>query len=433
MKTEKCGIRNAECGSGSRQPVILALLVLLMSPSTGFAQDHGGHTQPPPEQQAPAVTGQHPAEHQAAPKQETKQEKKKEGKTTAKKAPPMAPKPSQAPVTIRLSEEKRQLIGVRTAAADIRRIGRVIRTVGKVDVDETRLAFVNTKVAGWVRKLNVDYTGKEVKKGDPLLSLYSPDLVSAQEEYLLALKTSRSSVPSGFRELAESQDSLVESAKRRLLLWDITEEQIDQLEKTGKPRTEMTILSPIDGIVLEKMVLEGAYIMPGMNLYKIADLSVVWILADVYEYELPLVRVGQTARIDLSYYPGRPFTARVSYIYPTVDPMTRTVKVRLEVQNLDLMLKPAMFANLEIASGAGVALAIPTEAVLDAGPRKIVYVENEGGVFEMREVTLGVRGEGYVEVVRGVRKGERVVTSGNFLIDSESQLRAGPGGGGHQH
>jgi Cu(I)/Ag(I) efflux system membrane fusion protein len=181
------------------------------------------------------------------------------------------------------------------------------------------------------------------------------------------------------------------------------------------------------------MVLDGAYITPGMNLYKIADLSNVWILADIYEYEVPLVRLGQKARIDLSYYPGRPFTARVSYIYPTVDPMTRTVKVRLEVQNQDMMLKPAMFANLEIASGAGSALAIPIEAVLDAGPRKIVYVEGDAGVFEMRDDTLGVRGEGYVEVVRGIKKGERVVTSGNFLIDSESQLRGAAGGGGHQH
>ncbi len=408
-----------------------AMAALLFFAAAAFAQDHAGHAGPSSVQDAPAIT-EHPAGHEPspAPKKEPKQQKKSKDKTAVKKEAPA----SQAPVTITVSEEKRQLIGVRTAVAAVRQIGSRIRTVGKVDVDETRLAFVNTKIAGWVRKLHVDYTGKEVKKGEPLLSIYSPDLLSAQEEYLLALKTvKRSSVTSDFPELAESQDTLLESAKRRLLLWDITSEQIAELEKTGKPRTEMTIQAPIDGIVLEKMVLDGAYIMPGMNLYKIADLSTVWILADVYEYEVPLVRVGQTAQVDLSYNPGRPFTARVSYIYPTVDPMTRTVKVRLEVGNAGMMLKPDMFANVEIASGAGARLAIPTEAVLDAGPRKIVYVEKDPGVYEMRDVTLGVRGEGYVEVVKGVKKGERVVTSGNFLLDSESQLRAGPSGGGHQH
>jgi Cu(I)/Ag(I) efflux system membrane fusion protein len=337
-------------------------------------------------------------------------------------------------VTITLPEEKRQLIGVRTAVAGYRSLDRQVRTVGKVDVDETRLAFVNTKVAGWVKKLYIDYTGQSVVKGQPLLSIYSPDLVTAQEEYLLALRSQgAAATPGGFSEVAASQQSLIDSAKRRLLLWDITEEQIAELEKSGKPKTDITLQAPLDGIVLEKMVLEGAYVMPGMNLYKIADLSNVWIIADVYEYEAPLVTVGQEARVSLAYEPGESFTAAVIFISPVLDPATRTIKVRLAAKNPRLKLKPEMFANVDITASSGVRLAIPAEAVLDSGLRQIVYVEKKPGVFEMREVKLGVRGETSVEVLSGIRKGERVVTSGNFLIDSESQLRAGPGGGGHQH
>ncbi|OGW18844.1 MAG: hypothetical protein A2072_01770 [Nitrospirae bacterium GWC1_57_7] len=332
-----------------------------------------------------------------------------------------------------LSQDKVQLIGVRTAPAVSRSLAKQIRTVGKVDVDETRLAYVNTKISGWVTKLYVDYTGKQVVKGEPLLLIYSPDLVSAQEEYLLALRTRSSmAMPPELKEVEASQDTLLESSRRRLLLWDITPGQIEELEKTGKPRTEMTILAPIDGIVLEKMVIDGAYITSGMNLYKIADLSRVWILADVYEYEVPLVRRGQQARIDLPYLAGRRLTATVSFVHPTLDPVTRTVRVRLEVENPGLMIKPEMFVNVEIAVSAGMRLSIPIEAVIDSGTRKIVYVEKKPGVYEMREVTLGSRGEQYVEVLRGIRKNERVVTSGNFLIDSESQLRFGTGGG-HQH
>jgi Cu(I)/Ag(I) efflux system membrane fusion protein len=226
---------------------------------------------------------------------------------------------------------------------------------------------------------------------------------------------------------------MLESSRRRLLLWDITPGQIEELETTGKPRTEMTILAPISGIVLEKMVLDGGYITPGMNLYKIADLSTVWIIADIYEYELPFVRVGEKARVDLSYSAGRSLTATVSYISPILDPMTRTAKVRLAMPNPGLMLKPEMFVTVEIMAGAGSRLAVPAEAILDSGLRQILYVEKKPGVYEMRTVTVGARGGGYVEILRGVRSGERVVTSGNFLIDSETQLRAGPEGGGHQH
>lgn len=328
----------------------------------------------------------------------------------------------QATPTISISPEKRQLIGVRTAPAELRTLDKQIRTLGKVEVDETRLAFVNTKVAGWVKKLFVDYTGKEVKKGQPLLSLYSPDLVTAQEEYLMALR-SLTTTTGGFSEVDASQKSLIDSAKRRLLLWDITEEQVATLKRRKKTHNEMTINAPLSGIVLEKMVFDGAFITPGMNLYKIADLSTVWVIADVYEYEVPYVKIGQQVRVTLPYSPGETLHATVSFISPVLDPMTRTVKVRIAVKNHGLLLKPDMFANVEIAVVSGARLLIPREAVIDSGTRQIVYVEKEPGVFEMRTVTLGERGEQEVEVLKGIKKGERVVTSGNFLIDSESQLQ----------
>jgi Cu(I)/Ag(I) efflux system membrane fusion protein len=384
-----CGFQVADCGrekKSSSSLVLCVIFVLSLAGVTVSAQEHAGH--------------QH-------------------GGTTAPQ--PKAEQPA-APIVV-LSPDKVQLIGVRTAVAEYRSVDKQIRTVGKVQPDETKLAYVNTKIAGWVKKLFVDYTGKEVVKGQPLLSIYSPDLVTAQEEFLIALRSAQTGTAGG--EIEASRRELIESAKRRLLLWDITEDQIAELEKTGKPKTDMTIEAPLSGIVLEKMVLDGAYISPGMNLYKIADLSQVWIMADVYEYEVPLVRVGQTARVTLPYQSGESYRATVNYIYPTLDPVSRTLKVRLSMKNPGLMLKPEMFANVEINVSSGARLVIPREAVLDSGTRQIVYVEKKPGVYEMRMVTLGVRGEDSVEVLKGIRKGERVVTSGNFLIDSESQLRSG--------
>jgi Cu(I)/Ag(I) efflux system membrane fusion protein len=350
------------------------------------------------------------------------------GQGTAPAAPQAAaPQQSQEQQTITISPDKVQLIGVRTAPVSFRSLDRTIRTVGRVEPDETKLAYVNTKIGGWVKKLFVSYTGEHVTKGQPLLSIYSPDLVTAQEEYLLALRQLKSgpSATTGVAEIDASRKELLESSRRRLLLWDITPKQIEELEDSGKPQTDMTIVAPASGIVLEKMVLEGAYITPGMNLYRIADLSRVWIMADVYEYEVPLVKLGQEASVSLPYTSGAPLRARVSFIYPVLDPSTRTVKVRVEVENPGLVLKPEMFANVEIHAGSGSRLTIPRDAVLNSGKRQIVYVEKKPGTYQMREVTLGEQGEDYVEVVKGLKKGDRVVTSGNFLIDSESQLRSG--------
>jgi membrane fusion protein, copper/silver efflux system len=397
MRTTKYELRVTDRGSHRRPGVLFArcaALVLILSGTPAMAQVHAGHGAPP----------------SPAPSQVT------------------ADKPAVLPV-ITLSQDKVQLIGVRTAVADLRSLDKRIRTVGKVEPDETRLAFVNTKISGWVKKLFVDYTGKQVEKGQPLLSIYSPDLVTAQEEYLIALRSASHAghETGGLPEAESSRNELVESAKRRLQLWDITDKQIADFVKTGKPKTEMVIEAPQGGIVLEKMVLDGSYITPGMNLYKIVDLSSIWIMADIYEYEVPMVKLGQTARVTLPYQSGGALHATVNYVSPTLDPVSRTVKVRLAMKTPGRLLKLEMFANVEIAVSSGPRLAVPREAVIDSGMRQIVYVEKKTGVYEQRTVTLGVRGDDYVEVLKGIDQGERVVTSGNFLIDSESQLRSGGG------
>ncbi len=397
----KCGMRNAECGVKKKVMLIVAscATVVVLNASAASAQDQAGHQHGVPQ------AGQK-AEEPAAPS------------TKAQKEAPM----------VVLSPDKVQLIGVRTALAGVRSVDRQVRTVGRIEPDETRLAYVNTKISGWVKKLFVSYTGDRVEKGQPLLSIYSPDLVTAQEEYLLALRsaeTGHNHADQGLAEVEASRKELVESAKRRLLLWDITPEQIAELEKTGKPETDMVIKAPLSGIVLDKMVLEGTYISPGMNLYKIADLSDVWVIAEVYEFEVPLVRVGQAAKVTLPYFPGGPMAAQVNFIYPVLDPVARTVKVRLTMHNPGLALKPDMFGNVVILAHSGPRVVIPREAVLFTGVRPVVYVEKKPGTYEMRQVTLGLQGEDYVEVIQGIKKGERVVTSGNFLIDSESQLRSG--------
>jgi Cu(I)/Ag(I) efflux system membrane fusion protein len=403
MSKKNYGSLNADCGVhiGTIILRIVGVVYLLTSLAvTASAQEHAGY-----QQSAPAQVERKADQPVNTPAKE-----------------------QEAATTVVLSPDKVQLIGVRTALAEFRSVDRQVRTIGRIEPDETKLAFVNTKIGGWVKKLYVSYTGDRVEKSQPLLSIYSPDLVTAQEEYLLALRAARPTHNHTDQSLAEvetSGEELLKSAKRRLLLWDITPEQIAELEKTGKPQTDMVIQAPLSGIVLDKMVLEGSYITPGMNLYKIADLSDVWVLADVYEYEIPIVRVGQEARVTLPYYSGEALTAKVDFIYPVLDPVSRTVKVRLMMHNPGLALKPDMFGNVEIMASSGPKLAVPTSAVLFSGLHQIIYVEKKPGVYEMRRVILGLRGEDYVEVIKGIKKGERVVTSGNFLIDSESQLRSG--------
>lgn len=326
--------------------------------------------------------------------------------------------------TVRISPEKQQLIGVTFARAEFRNLEKRIRTAARIAYDETRLKDINTKFPGWVERLDVDFTGQMVKKGQPLFSVYSPELVSAQEEYLLALRAEESFKSMIIPEEKVAGRSLVEAAKKRLILWDITEQQIQELEKSGKPTRNMVFYAPFTGFVIEKNILQGKYIVPGENLYRIADISRIWVLADIYEFELPLVAKGQKATISLPYFPGEDFVGEISYIYPYLESETRTVKVRIELPNQDVKLKPDMYGALTIILNLGEKLSLPASSVLDSGLRKLVFVDRGQGYFEPREVKLGVKAEEYYEVLAGVKQGERVVTSANFLIDSESKLKS---------
>lgn len=352
---------------------------------------------------------------------------------------PKAEGPDVAGYTmVRLTPEKQQLIGVRLGEVTRISLDKTIRTVGKVAVDEARLSRVHTKIEGWIEKLYVDYTGKPVKKGQPLLTIYSPDLVSTQQEYLLALRSQQRLKNSPFPEVVRSGRELVAASRKRLELWDIPAHEIAAIEKSGEPRKTLTLHAPASGYVLQKNALEGLYVNPSMDLFLIADLSRVWLLGEIYETDLPLVRPGQRAVVTVNAYPGQVWSGRVSYIYPYMEGSTRTVKARLEFANPGMRLKPEMYANIELKIPMGLALTVPEEAVLDSGTRKIVFVDKGEGYFEPREVKLGARADSRWTVLSGVREGERIVISGNFLLDSESRLKAaleqmtGPAGG-HQH
>jgi len=326
--------------------------------------------------------------------------------------------------TVKVNPDKQQLIGVTFDTARVSDLSMKIRTVGRLAYDETKIVKVHTRISGWVERLHVDYTGKEVNKGDPLFSIYSPQLYSTQEEYLLALKGERLLANSSMTGVLDNAQSLSEATKRRLKLWDITDEQIKRLEKSGKAEENIEIVSPINGFVTEKNVFEGRYVSPGDILYTIADLENIWVLADIYEYELPHVRVGQEAKITLSYFPGEEFTGEVTYVYPYLNDNTRTAQVRFEINNPDFKLKPDMFVNVQIKIDLGKRLTIPRDAILYSGERRIAYVKNGDTTFEPREIKTGVPTAQLVEVLEGIEEGEMVVTSANFLIDSESQLRA---------
>jgi membrane fusion protein, copper/silver efflux system len=336
--------------------------------------------------------------------------------------------------TVQISPERQQLIGVKIGAVEFKPLEKVIRTVGRVDYDEKRLVTISPKIGGWIEDLYVDFTGRFVKQGEPLLTLYSPELVSTQEEYLLALRAKKDLVKSPFPEVAGSGSSLAESAKKRLRLWDINDDQIKALEESGQPTKTLTLYSPFSGIVLERVAYKGMNVMPGMALYKLADLSVVWLYADIYEYELPFIRLGQQAAIQLSYLPGEVFTGKAIYIYPYLDPNTRTAKVRFEFPNPHGKLKPEMYANVEIKVPLGRKLAVPEGAIIDTGLRQMAIIDKGSGYFEPREVKVGAKVDDYYEVIKGLKAGEKVVTSANFLIDSESKFREAMGGmGGMEH
>jgi Cu(I)/Ag(I) efflux system membrane fusion protein len=337
-----------------------------------------------------------------------------------------ANQPEETP-TVEIPTDRQQLIGVRTVKAAIKPLHRVIRTVGRIEYDERKLATANTKIEGWIEKLHVDYTGRYVQKGEPLAEIYSPELVATQQEFLNILRWAGQSQSVKDERtamlLVKDAQTMLDAAKERLRLWDISDEQIKKIETTGKPIRTLTIYSPVSGYVLQKMAVQGMRVMPGEKLFDVVDLSSVWIVADIYEYELPLIKVGQTARIGLSYFPGKEFSTQVDYVYPALASETRTAKVRFTIPNPEGTLRPQMFTNVEIKINLGNRLAVPSEAVIDTGVRQIVYVDKGEGYFEPREVTTGLKVDELVEVTGGIRAGEKVASSANFLIDSEAQLK----------
>jgi Cu(I)/Ag(I) efflux system membrane fusion protein len=339
------------------------------------------------------------------------------------RGPGKASMSEEKPGTVTIPPERLQTIGVIYEPATCRPLEKIIRTVGRVAVDERRLAKVTIKFHGWIDKLWVSATGDHVKKGQMLFTIYSPDLVATQEEYLLALQSWKQLGESEFPEIARGSKELLEATRRRFQLWDITEDHIRELERTGKVMKTLPIHSPITGTVIKKEALAGAHVEPGEELYTIADLSHIWILADIYEYELSFVKVGQPAAVTLSYEPGVTVAGRVGFIYPTLDPKTRTAKVRFELENPGEKLKPDMYANVELRVSLGTKLAVPQEAVIESGQKQVVFVHHGGGRLEPRLIRTGVKTGGWYEVLEGLKEGDHVVTSANFLIDSESRLK----------
>ena len=329
---------------------------------------------------------------------------------------------------VKISTEKVQKLGVKTEPAALRELARQVRASGRVEIDERRLHNVAPKFEGWVERLHVSATGQPVAKGQPLFEVYSPELVSAQREYVVAakgvaaLKDASAEMQTGMRQLADA--SLV-----RLRNWDISEEQIKALSAGGEAKRTLTFRSPVGGVVLEKKAVAGMRFMPGEMLYQIADLSAVWVLADVFERDIAQVKAGQKVRLTINAYPDKSFTGTVAYIYPRLTAETRTIPVRIELANPGGLLKPAMYASVELAVGArDKVVTVPVSAVIDSGTRQIVLIDKGQGRFEPREVRLGARSDTYVEVMEGVRDGEPVVVAANFLIDAESNLKAALGG-----
>jgi Cu(I)/Ag(I) efflux system membrane fusion protein/cobalt-zinc-cadmium efflux system membrane fusion protein len=327
--------------------------------------------------------------------------------------------------TIRVDPRVVQNIGVRTMHVERRDLSRTIRAVGRVSYDERLVSHVHTKVQGWVEKLYVEYEGQMVKPDQQLLEIYSPELVSTQEELLIAARYRDETSGSAFSDVQEGGESLLDATRRRLELWDIPDRDIERLLETGEIHKTLTLYAPSGGVVTHMMVRGGMEVGPNDNLYTIADLSRVWVYADVYEYELPWVRAGQHGAVELSYLPGVTFEGEVTYVYPFLDPKTRTARIRLELANPEGILKPDMYANVSIETETQPeVLAIPDEALIRSGKRNLVIVALGDGHFEPRQVELGIdSGEGWVEVRSGLRDGEDIVTSGQFLIDSESKLQ----------
>ena len=337
---------------------------------------------------------------------------------------------AEAAGEVALSSNQRVMANVATVEAKMEPLDKEISAVGIVQYDQSRQAKVTAWVAGRIDRLNANTVGAFVSKGRPVAVLYSPDLVATQEEYLLARRSREQLKNSPIASISRNGDGLLESAKQRLRLQGVKEAQITELERSGKPSLNIPIYTPFSGVVIEKMVQEGQYVNMGEVLLSIADLSSVWVELEVYENEFSGIHAGQTVRILSQSFPGTSFTGQVSYIYPFLDPKTRTVKVRVSMPNPGMKLKPDMFVNATIKTPLPPSIVVPVTAVMDTGKRQVVWVESSPGTFESRNVVVGERVNDRVRIVSGINAGDKVVISGGYLIDSESQLR---GGGGHEN
>jgi RND family efflux transporter MFP subunit len=325
---------------------------------------------------------------------------------------------------VKIPLERRQEIGVTTAKVEKRVVSGAVETNGVVAEDEGRVHSVNAKFSGYIEKLTVDRTGQAVRKGQPLLSIYSPDLVATERELLLAVENAKRLKDSSSLQAAADARSLLAATRERLRLWDIPQSEIDRIEKSGEVAKNLTLYSPVSGVVLKKDALPGMAITPGMPLYTIADLSTVWVLADVYPSEMAMTAAGNAATVSASFLPGETFRGRIDFIYPTLTEETRTIKVRVVIPNPKASLKPGMFVRVSLSGKGREVLAIPRSALIQTGERQIAFVEQSAGVYAPREIKTGVPGKDSIEVLSGLSEGEMVVTSANFLIDSESRIGA---------
>jgi RND family efflux transporter MFP subunit len=343
----------------------------------------------------------------------------------------------QGRASITADTERRQLIGLRLGTAEKKLFTKEIRAVGRVELNERLLSSVNLKFAGWIERLHVSAVGDVVSKGQPLFEIYSPELLEAEKNYLLAFEARRQVKDALTPEASSFAERNLRSARERLLLWDLCEEQIKSLETAKEPQTRVPIRSKVQGVVTKRTAQVGGYVQPGTDLYEIADLSALWIRVEVYEYELPDLKLGLAAEVRLSSRPGETLTGKVAYIYPTMNEQTRTASLRLEVPNPDGKLKPGMYANVFLRTDLGEQIVVDDQAVLDTGTRQIVFLEAGEGRLVPQEVVVGSRSDGQAVILKGLSGGERIVVSGNFLVDSESRLKAalqqGPQPGGHKH
>jgi Cu(I)/Ag(I) efflux system membrane fusion protein len=415
-----------------KKPIIIIVCLILVAAGIAFfySTRRSGNMGNPPKNVAQTSTGQQTGSMPGMPSEKPAGEPIKPTEETQKQ--------EETP-TVEIPLEKQQLIGVKTMAASVQPLQKIIRTVGKIEYDERKLTTVNAKVEGWIEKLYVNFTGTYVKKGEPLADIYSPELWATQQEFINVIrwakktgkrdtdrgKTADSSGDSQNLTVMLSRDaeSIIDAARQRLKLWDISDEQIKRIEESEKPVRTLTVYSPASGYVLQRYATQGMKVMAGEKLLDVSDLSTVWVIADIYQYELPFIKVGDAARIQLSNFPGKELTSKIDFVGPTLDAQTRTVKVRFSIPNPGGQLKPQMFTDVEMKVNLGQKLAVPDDAVIDTGLRKIVYVDKGDGYFEPRVVTTGLRAEKLIEILSGLKAGEKIASAANFLIDSEAKLK----------